>query len=157
VIYRIPFAQSYDFVATVTGTMESLYIDAAWGITFRGTKSGDGYVFLIYRQGWYSVQKHLSGKWMSIISGKAHSAINWEGENNLTVIAEDSRIELFVNGEYIDSFEDSAIRGDYLYLAIWTAEGVQLSYIFDNILIKAPQYQQRSIGKLSPFVKIPAI
>ena len=66
-------------------------------------------------------------------------------------------IELFVNGEYIDGFEDSTIRGEYLYLAIWTAEGVQVSYIFDNILIKAPQYQQHSIGMPPPFIIIPAI
>lgn len=136
VIRWTSITDAYNFMLTITGKINSVNRDVTWGIAFRGDQSGF-YVFDIGNQGWYYFSSFVDSKHTILIPVRSNSIIRWDEENTLTIIAEGDQFEFYVNGQLLDSFESSQLRGSVIYLTTWLAEGATAVFEFDDLLIRS--------------------
>jgi hypothetical protein len=135
---RLPIIKSSDFLVSVTGLIETVNRELGWGIGFHFTDNSEGYLFRIGQEGYYSLYKVAANAATPLVQWKTNSAIQWEEENTLVVIAENDQFEFYVNGTLLTTYSDSEISGDNVYLIFWLAEGASAVYTMDDILVKIP-------------------
>ena len=131
------FGKSNDFVVNILGEMDSVYKKCSWGIMVNGFFD-TGISFQIDNQGNYFITDYAyPGDWYR---GNAdygsNSAIKWEGPNSITVVAEDKELTFFVNGTVISSYEYKYANQNEISYILWGAEGVNVVYEFDHILMR---------------------
>jgi hypothetical protein len=138
VIQWLPVVSAEDFVITVKGDVFSDYKSCTWGIVFNEKDWNNFLAFMISsRDGMYYLTKYEDGEQKFPISGKTNSAIIWDEQNELTIVAENGFYQFFINGEFVDDYETDDIVGTNIALATWTGEGVTARFEFDDLLIKA--------------------
>ena len=143
VIQWVRILSAKDFVFTVKGNIFSDYKSCTWGVIFNEEDQENLYAFMINsREGYYVLTKYEDGKQSFPISAKSHGAIEWDEQNELTIVAEDGYYQFFINGEYVNELDTPSIRGSMVALAFWTAEGVTARFEFDDLLIKSPEWSK---------------
>ncbi len=139
VIQWLPVVSAKDFVITVKGDIFSDFKSCTWGIIFNEKDNNNFYAFMISnRDGTYFLTMFDKGDQKFPISGRTHSAIIWDEQNELTIVAENGFYQFFINGEFVNDYEVDDMVGSTVALAIWTGEGVTARFEFDDLLIKAP-------------------
>lgn len=133
----VPLANGQDFALSVTGEMDSNNKFIGWGIVFRGSE-GKLYLFRIAKDGRYDLEISEDGIRSQLIDWKAHSAVKQDAPNRLSVIAEGSTAELYINGELMETFSDMELQGKIIALAVFGQEGVQVDFAFDDLVIQSP-------------------
>ena len=129
-----------DFAVTATVKIDSKNRDVSWGFVFRNDliNSKNLYDFEIFKQGYYNFLKLNDGVWTPLLLNKSNSSIKWDEENTLTIVGEGNEFTFYVNGQLINSYSDSSIKGTVISLAMTQAEGASATYTIDNILVRAP-------------------
>jgi len=139
VIQWISIVSARDYVITIKGDVFSNYKSCSWGIVFDQRDSDNFYALMLNsREGRYNLTQFENGSQKFPISTRSHSAINWDEQNELTIVAEDGYYQFYINGQFVNDYK---IRPEtaYISLAIWTAEGVTARFEFDDLLIKGPE------------------
>ena len=138
VVQRLNISEAKDFTLSVKGNIISKFDQAEWGVAFRG--ESDSYYLLMFSNfGTYILQQLKNNTWTDLLVFKAHSAIRWEEENELTLVVDGDRFEIYMNGELINSYESSSLSGLDINLAVGAAEGVVARFEFDDLIIKQKQ------------------
>jgi len=135
VIKWLNIAEARDFTMSVKGKIISKFDNATWGIAFRGEGS-NFYSLMFSNLGTYWLEQLKSNKWTTLIQTRAHSAIRWDEENELTLVAGGDTFEFYMNGELVNSYESSSLSGKEISLSVWTAEGVTARFEFDDLVVK---------------------
>ena len=136
VIQRINLFSGENFLISIDGLVDSVYKNCGWGLAWGG---GDNYyLFRINHEGYYTFEKYENNQWKTIIPWRNHNAINWEGENNISVVVEDSNYDFYINEKHVASSSGENLEsGNNIYLSVFMGEGVVAKHQFDNILIKS--------------------
>ncbi|NMB63028.1 MAG: hypothetical protein GYA18_11930 [Chloroflexi bacterium] len=130
-----------NFMITITGDIFSNYKSCSWGIVFNQRDSDNFYALMLSsRDGWYNLIQFENGKQKFPISTRPHSAINWDEQNELTIVAEDGYYQFYINNQLVNDYKTRPETA-YLSLAIWTAEGVTARFEFDDLLIRVPDQE----------------
>lgn len=129
------FTEAGDFTLSVKGRIFSNYENATWGVNFR-EDNGDFYSLMISNNGGYWVDRLVGGRWDQIIPFRKHNAIKWDEENQLVLVADGEEMTIYVNEKLVDTFTSSAVQGDVISVALWTAEGVTARFEFDDLVVK---------------------
>lgn len=130
-----------NFVITIKGDIFSNYKSCSWGIVFNQRDRNNFYALMLNsRDGWYNLVQFEDGRQKFPISTRSHSAIHWDKQNELTIVAEDGFYQFYINGQLVNDYKTRPELA-YLSLAIWTAEGVTARFEFDDLLIKAPDQE----------------
>ncbi len=133
----VPLANGQDFTLSVTGMMDSVNKYIGWGIVFRGSE-GNLYLFRITKDGRYALEIVEGGVRGELIEWTTHSAVIQDAPNRLTVTADGSTVELYINGTLLETLTDAELGGDLIALAVMGQEGVRVVYEFDDLIIQAP-------------------
>lgn len=133
------FGVAEDFVVTLKGDVFSDFKSHSWGIIFNEADYENLHAFMINNsEGSYYLTKLEDGDQKFPISGKSSGAIDWDKQNELTIVAEDGYYQFYINGEFVNDYETNDIPGTNIAIAIWTAEGVTARFEFDDLLFKTP-------------------
>jgi hypothetical protein len=132
----IPFIESQDFVLNILGEMDSNFKQCTWGVMFNGFYD-TGISFEIDNQGsFYLTDNNISGNYIGNAETGAHSAIKWDQPNQITIVADGGSLLFMVNGELLTSYEYDYSDNNVISLSLWAAEGVNVTYEFDHILVR---------------------
>lgn len=103
-----------------------------YGLIF-GKDGGELYLFGITESGFYGLMRWTGEEWVRILDYTQSPHINQaDGTNTLTVFFKDSRVELQVNGQYLETVVVDYSMADSLGLYV-AAEGMHVS--FDNVRV----------------------
>ncbi len=145
VIQWIPILTSEDFVMTLKGDVFSSFKSVSWGIIFNEKDYMNFHAFMIgNRDGTYYLTKYDDGDQTFPISGRSSSAIIWDEENELTIVASNGFYQFYINGEFVNDYNANDIPGTAIALTFWTGEGVTARFEFDDLLIKVPDSSDSS-------------
>jgi predicted nucleic acid-binding Zn ribbon protein len=121
-----------DFAVEVEGRLLSPGSDGEYGIVFRRENpdiDSNFYVFSI-KNGTYTIQKYIQGKWSPIQNWTASSYIGTgQSTNLLKLVGKGTQVDLYANGQRLTSINDASISSGYIGL-----EAAQLNahVHFDN-------------------------
>jgi hypothetical protein len=135
--YYQQFSEASDYFLSINGKIDSNFRDNIWGVVVRGFN--DGYSFAIDNNGsYYLTYLGASGgnNYIGNLDYGRNSAIKWGKDNNIIAIVEGKLISFYVNGSLILSYETDDSSSKEISFFLWAAEGVRVSYIFDNIVLK---------------------
>jgi len=145
VIQWIPILSSKDFVITLKGDIFSDYKSVTWGIIFNEKDYMNFHAFMVgNRDGTYYLTKYDDGDQTFPISGRSHSAIIWDEQNELTIVASNGFYQFYINGEFVNDYKPDTVPGTAIALTFWTGEGVTARFEFDDLLIKVPDSSDSS-------------
>jgi hypothetical protein len=80
--------------------------DQGYGLVFNMLNIDNNYSFTITKNGYYMLGRYREGLWEDLIPWRKSRLINLQGKNTLKVQTRGSRIELFVNGNLVEEYED---------------------------------------------------
>jgi hypothetical protein len=108
------------------------------GLVLRLDESGNYYLFSLNNTGEYSFDEYYNAQWLSLIRWTTSPAIRVDGTNHVEVVAEAARFSFFVNGEWVEDYEDPAIPSGYSGLLVGMDEvGESAAWEFDNFELRA--------------------
>ena len=123
-------------------------VDNQMGIIFRHLDDDNFYIYRISSDGYYSLTRLVDGEWDSLIDWSTTEAIDQtEGAwNHLELLVESGVINLLVNGERIDTFEDedSYVGGIGLIAGAYDEADVQIA--FDDFTVWDVQPQSKDLA-----------
>lgn len=132
----VPFFESKDFVLTILGEMDSVFKQCNWGLMVNGFFD-TGISFNIDNQGNYFItDSNIQGNYIGNGESGSNSAIKWDEPNTITVVANDELLTFLVNGVVITSYEYDYSNNNTISLSLWAAEGVNVVYEYDHILMR---------------------
>ncbi len=114
--------------------------DANAGLVFRSTQQGR-YLFSIRNDGYFRVSTIQAdpANWLDLIPWTHSGLIRRGQDNRLVVVGRGIHYNLFINGQFIDSFDDNLWREGYPGLHLFTAPGDQPAIVeFDNFELSTP-------------------
>lgn len=115
------------------------YEDMDGGLIFRLQEDGSFYLFDLYPNGNFAVYRHDPGSWEVLLDEQNTVLFNPGTTNQLEVVGENSFYGLFLNGNFLASFEDSLLSGGGVGLLVGLPEvGAEGEWIFDDIIVKLP-------------------
>lgn len=127
-----------DFEATLNAQrLRGPEATACYGLVFRENYSGY-YVFLVCDDKTYEVAIYNNDSWNVLISWTTSEFIKPGEVNQLTVLGSDESFQLYINGEYIDSFQDNTFRSGHVGIIIQLNEGDSAEFSFDNLAVLSP-------------------
>jgi hypothetical protein len=124
--------------------------DMTMGVVVRAQDATHLYAVLLDpRKGQYAARKlNGAGEWTDLLAWKATSLIKPKSEvNHLRVDGVGAKFTVYLNGETLDSFEDSAYAQGQIGLLAGNIDATQPHVHFDNLKIYAPRAQA---GTLPP-------
>jgi len=133
----IPFWESKDYVVNILGEMDSVFNQCTWGVMVNGFFD-TGVSFEINNQGEYFItDSNIPGEYY-LGNGEygTHNAIKWDAPNSITIVTEDDKLTFYINGTLITSYEYEYSNNNDISISLWAAEGVNVVYDFDHILIR---------------------
>jgi hypothetical protein len=134
----ILIGDSKDFAVTIKGKFDTDNKYVGWGVVFRSTQSKDGYAFRISREGKYGFQRIEAGALFPLITAKSSNLIKLDQDNTISIVAEGSHFDFYINDSKVNSYEDAKLTGSRLNLALYLQEGAKSVFEFDEILVKTP-------------------
>ena len=129
-------ASARDYVASISGRIDSNFKSAIWGILVRGSNQ-DGYSFRINNFGsWWLTYHGSDHVTVGNLKRGSNKNIKWDVENTITVVVEGKDLTFYVNGKPIVVYEcDNNDRKEIAY-SIWVGEGAAVKFELDNFLVK---------------------
>lgn len=130
----IPCLASPTFSNFVYQVQVRLLSGDAAGITFRyDGQKGTGYLFLLYANGSYEIDK-ASNYTATIITSGSNGAIKTglNQTNLVAVIAHGSTMELYVNGQHVDSLNDSSYNSGLIGASVSNQNSGSSEAAFNN-------------------------
>jgi hypothetical protein len=124
-----------DAVVEVDATLDGPEGGAA-AILFRYQDENNFYIWRVYGDGTYSLQRYVDDELAELIAPTEASAINGSGETNrLRVETVGNRIRLFVNDELIGSTSDSSFSDGDLALGVSAEDSPEVTVRYDNLAV----------------------
>ena len=114
--------------------------DANAGLVFRATDQGR-YLFSIRNDGYFRLSSIQSepANWVDIIPWQRSDIIERGQDNRLLVSGRGIHYVLFINNQFVGSFDDSMWNDGYPGLHLFTAPGEKPAIVvFDNFLLQTP-------------------
>ncbi len=112
-------------------------ISACYGLWFRGDGS-DFYIFEVCDDQTYQVVLSNEAGWETLIGFNKSSAIKPNQSNKLSIIAEGSSFEFYINDQLVDSLTNSHWARGYVGIMIEMGDGDTTTYEFDNFVVVKP-------------------
>jgi len=128
-----------DFVLEVVTKQWEGPDNNSYGVIFRVQDKDNFYRFDITGDGFFLLSKYVNANWLTLADWSQSPAINTgPSENRLRVSALNSRISVYVNGQFLAEVTDESFRrGDIGFFAgTFNEPGVHVS--FDDLQIWAP-------------------
>ncbi len=111
----------------------------AYGVKCREQSGGDGYVFMISGDGYYSIQIVVNGDWEQLVEWTTSDVIRQGNRtNHIRAVCDGTHLALFVNGELLAETEDSTYSEGDIGLAASTMEDEPTEIHFDNLVVRRP-------------------
>ena len=131
----LPDISFADFVLQLEATPDDSTEHYSYGVSFRLSPEGNGYVFEIGNDGLYSVSLY-NGEWQQLIEWTATKAIKAGNTNEITIIAVGSTLSFMVNDQELATIEDDTILEGQVGLVVdMFEEGQTATVHFDNLII----------------------
>ncbi|MBI5034873.1 MAG: hypothetical protein HZB51_30480 [Chloroflexi bacterium] len=131
--------QLTDFALSVDARQTDGNENAAYGIQFREDRYGNYYRFVITDDGYYCLTLWYEDKWKTLIEWTRSRALRPNLQNRLTVIAEGSKIQLFINDQFVTEKSDSTLKSGQVGVAIeMLGAGDTAVFEFDNFQVRSP-------------------
>jgi len=126
-----------DFIIGIEAGEEGTSQSGAYGVVLREVDHENGYYFLVYNGGKYTFYKLRNDEVVYIIPWTDSDLIKKDiSLNSISVLCEGSKFTFFINGNKVDSCEDSTFAKGSVGIAACAYESDSLPYIaFDNINI----------------------
>jgi hypothetical protein len=141
VLIPIPDNMFSDFAISLEGRRTEGTRNSAYGIMFRRDASTDSYYYFYILDGkpTFGVDLYYKGTWITLKEITISDAINLNGWNQLTVIANGSQFDCQINGRSVFSFEDDRLpKGEILFAVELKRPGESVSFEFDNFVVVGP-------------------
>jgi serine/threonine protein kinase len=133
---ELPDQEFSDFVLTVEATPHDVEEHYSYGIAFREDEDFNSYTFEIGNDGLYTIQLY-DGEWHTLKDWSSTNAINVGETNELMVIAADSTLSFFVNGEELTQLEDDTLSaGTVGFIIDIFEDDTSATVDFDNLVIR---------------------
>ena len=124
------------------------------GVLFRMQKlqrspdDGTGYLVNITANGSYSAFRVIEGSVSQLIGWTSSSEINQglEASNIVTINANGPDVDIYINGEYVDSFTDDTFESGFVALATYDS-GLSAHVTWDYIALTTETMQAKSPGQ----------
>ena len=134
-----------DFVLEVDATVTSVDTEGSYyfGLLFR-VAGDERYAFVIGSEGGYCSYYTKGGYVLSFTNSTDYPVQCWaripedvltEGRQHLRVVAEDDRIDLYLNGVLLAVFRDGKLHEGWVGFVVATAGGGGVQITFDNLKI----------------------
>lgn len=139
-LFGVLFQRGIDYLISFEGKMDSLYNDCTWGIFLGADPDDYGYHFMINNQGeWFLTYDTDNDalRYLGNLAAGTTNSINWNGINRITAVIENGIIKFHVNDELITTYDTEDFKTNEGGLIIWGAEGVEATYMFDNLVVKS--------------------
>jgi tetratricopeptide (TPR) repeat protein len=125
-----------DFKLEVDVTLVEDPADGSCGVLFRYQNPDNFYMLDISGDGYYSVNKLLSGVWQELITPTQSAAIEKRGQTNrLGIVAIGQEIEFYANDKLLGEVRDGSFAGGDVALYASTYEKAGLQVAFDNLTV----------------------
>jgi hypothetical protein len=139
--YGLAMRNFDDIVLDVDATQVSGPTDDnnGYGVMCRAQENGDGYLFAISGDGYYSIWAISNGEFLDLVDwAESGSIAQGDSKNHLRVVCDGSHLALYVNNQLIGEAQDSSFAsGDIGFAAAsYTDEGTLI--YFDNLVVTAP-------------------
>jgi len=128
-----------DHMISVDGELDSQFKNCTWGVFVRSKSDEIIYFFMINNQGRYTLTGSTdndAARYLGNIDSGSHSAIVWDGVNNLTAVADGRELAFYINDEIVVTHEANNDTDDQFGLIVWGGEGVSAVTRFDNLLVR---------------------
>jgi hypothetical protein len=110
-----------------------------YGVMCRVQENGDGYLFLISGDGFFSITKASNDDFIPLIDWTSSDAIQMgNSTNQIQAICDGSNLDLEVNGQQLASTQDSEFATGDIAMAATTFEDDTTEVHFDNLVVTAP-------------------
>lgn len=124
-------------VKSLAGTLQGTSANVIWRYS---ELAGESYFYLfgIYNDGSYFVQKYSKGNWTLLIPTTYSKAIKPQGEtNNIKIASYGDENKFFINDVYVNSITDSSFKIGKLGLAVSMDKGITTlsKFAFDNLTV----------------------
>ena len=104
------------------------------------SEKNDYYLFEINNRGESALYLHTQGEWLALGGWRASPAIRAGGPNRLAVIAQEDRIQMFVNNEWVREQGDTRLeRGKVGLLVGLSNAGDTGVWVFDDFELRSPE------------------
>ncbi|MDO9546579.1 MAG: hypothetical protein Q7J07_07495 [Pelolinea sp.] len=124
---------------SVTGTMDCLEGECAWGVFMRSTLNEIVYVFMIDGAGNFTLTglstEEVSQDVGNIQSG-SHPSILLDGENTITGIAEGTQMMFYVNDQLLASHKANDATNPAFGLIVWGGLGAKAVNRIESVLAR---------------------
>lgn len=109
------------------------------GLVYHHSGDRQYYTFEINEYGQTGVFLHINDEWIALIDWKEHPSIRLGEVNKLSLIAQDSLFQFFINDEHIGTIHDERLVEGYVGLIIGlTNVDEQAVWEFDNFILRSP-------------------
>lgn len=126
-----------DFALSVTGTIDSRFQDASWGVAFRSSEDKSSFfLFSIRQDGSYAFEIYENSTWIQLVGPLGYNGIQKGEANTLRILAEGQDFRFFINGEEVEGFEGGRLEGMEIMLVTSAKEGVNAVYYFDDLVLQ---------------------
>jgi hypothetical protein len=128
-----------DFAAKVSGRASRQDDCWQWGLILRQKDADNYYHFEIHSDGHYRLHKQLDDEWETIVPWTRSSAIAGGSNSNiLQVVCRGQKIDLHVNGQYLETAHDSSFSSGQVGVAAGTCSDTDTVEIaFNNLSVRA--------------------
>jgi hypothetical protein len=137
VAWSLGDATASDFYAEVDAFHVGGPLNNEFGLAFRFVDDNNFYLFAGSSDGYYSLQKLVDGEWETLTEWVQSEAIN-TGEtsvNTLGVLAEGEHISVLINGQVLESIEDSSFTTGRLALVVGSFDAGKVEMAFDDLSV----------------------
>jgi len=124
--------------ASVDAQRQSGPLNTAYGLVLRHV-SGSYHVFSVRDDGYFRFSSWYGSDWQAEIDWTATLALKPGEANQLVVIAEGNRFELYVNGSYLDTATSDLLASGEVGLTVELAEPGEATIVFDNFRVRSPE------------------
>ncbi len=110
-----------------------------FGVDCRVQENGDGYSFHISSDGYYSIIKFENTDGTRLVDWTQSEYI-YPGDftNHITAICQGSHLEMWVNGVFLTSIEDSTFTSGSISVSVTTYTDDYADVEFDNLVVSMP-------------------
>ena len=106
------------------------------GIIFRDNENGNGYVFLLTRDGNFHLEKYVNNSPTSLLQvNNSDRILVGTRTNKITISMHNRNFYFFINDTHIGSVEDSSFSSGDVGLCVFPGASSDAEYAFDNFVV----------------------
>jgi hypothetical protein len=109
--------------------------DSGYGV-FIGATPGDQYLFALSTEGEYSARGYVEGEQVVFVDYTPSDVIMASEANHILVVAADSKLTFFVNGEQLAEIADVRTTNGAISLSTFSRSEQEVKVAFDNVTLE---------------------